>query len=208
MKRRLKSLQFADSRDRISRNCTSGPWRREALRRKWQNDRGLRFRGLSGCAPQEVHTDINSATFASDADVTLLSSSRNLKVSSPTVYAQDRTAPPITAFYLSDYSRRRHPVSVVSGLVTRGIECRSTVPAQTVGVLPGTPGSAPQAHRRSALLLGFAAAIASGSRIGRLLLCRSHLSGSPDIVKAWSLSKPWGPSAAMHCRVARRGSRR
>ena len=53
------------------------------------------------CAPQEVHTHINSATFASDADVTLLSSSRNLKVSSPTVYAQDRTAPPITAFYPS-----------------------------------------------------------------------------------------------------------
>jgi len=43
---------------------------------------------------------------------------------------------------------------VAGSLVTSGIECRAAVPAQTVGVLPGTPGSATQAHRRSALLLG------------------------------------------------------
>jgi hypothetical protein len=34
-----------------------------------------------------------------------------------------------------------------------GIECRGAVPAQTVGFLPGTSGSATQAHRRSAVLL-------------------------------------------------------
>ncbi len=55
---------------------------------------------------------------------------------------------------LTYYSRRRHSVSVAGSLVTSGIECRGAVPAQTVGVLPGTPGSATQAHRRSALLLG------------------------------------------------------
>ena len=43
---------------------------------------------------------------------------------------------------------------MVGGLVTGGIECRGAVPAQTVGVLPGTPGSSTQAHRRSAVLLG------------------------------------------------------
>src|SRR2546427_13092944 len=52
------------------------------------------------------------------------------------------------------YSRPGHSVSVIGGLVTGGIECRSAVPAQTVGVLPGTPGSSTQAHRRSAVLLG------------------------------------------------------
>ena len=40
---------------------------------------------------------LKGATFASDADVTF--SSHNLKVSSPTVYAQGRSAPPITTFY-------------------------------------------------------------------------------------------------------------
>ena len=43
---------------------------------------------------------------------------------------------------------------MAGGLVPRGIEGRGAIPAQTVGVLPGTPGSATQAHRRSALLLG------------------------------------------------------
>jgi len=44
------------------------------------------------------------------------------------------------------YSRPGHSVSVVGGLVTGGIECRGAVPAETVGVLPGTPGSATQAQ--------------------------------------------------------------
>src|SRR2546427_12620408 len=52
------------------------------------------------------------------------------------------------------YSRPGHSVSMVGGLVTGGIECRGAVPAQTVGGLPGTPGSATQTHRRSAVLLG------------------------------------------------------
>ena len=43
---------------------------------------------------------------------------------------------------------------MAGGLVAGGIECRGAVPAQIVGVLPGIPGSAPQAHRRSAVLLG------------------------------------------------------
>ena len=64
-----------------------------------------------------------------------------------------RTAQLLRSLF-SILARRRHTVSVAGSLVTRGIECRSTVPAQTVSVLPGTPGSAPQAHRRSALLLG------------------------------------------------------
>jgi hypothetical protein len=57
------------------------------------------------------------------------------------------------AFYPYYYSRSGHSVSVAGSLVTGGIECRAAVPAQTIGVLPGTPGSAPQAHRRSAVLL-------------------------------------------------------
>src|ERR1700747_2215663 len=109
---------------------------------------------MEGCAPQEVHTHIKRCNFRVPRCRKLSPSSRNLKVSSPTVHAQDRTAPPILAFYPYYYSRSGHSVSVVSALVTGGIECRGTVPAQTVGVLPGTPGSAPQAHRRSALLLG------------------------------------------------------
>jgi hypothetical protein len=34
------------------------------------------------------------------------------------------------------------------------LECRGTVPAQAAGVLPGTPNSTSQAHRRSALFFG------------------------------------------------------
>src|SRR5215469_17608410 len=67
---------------------------------------------------------------------------------------QESTTAPILAFYPYYYSRPGHSVSVVCGLFPGAIECRGAVPAQTVGVLPGTPGSAPQAHRRSALLLG------------------------------------------------------
>src|SRR5215472_10430097 len=55
---------------------------------------------------------------------------------------------------LSYYNRPGHSVSVVGGLFPGAIECRGAVSAQTVGVLPGTPGSAPQAHLRSALLIG------------------------------------------------------
>jgi hypothetical protein len=44
------------------------------------------------------------------------------------------------------YSRPGHSVSVVGGLVTGAINCRGAVPAQTVGVVPATPGSASQAH--------------------------------------------------------------
>jgi hypothetical protein len=64
------------------------------------------------------------------------------------------TAAPILAFYPYYYSRPGHSVSVVGGLFPGAIECRGAVSPQTVGVLPGTPGSAPQAHRRSALLPG------------------------------------------------------
>src|SRR5215469_6546182 len=67
---------------------------------------------------------------------------------------QESTTAPILAFYPYYYSRPGHSVSVVGGLFPGAIECRGAVSAQTVGVLPGTPGSAPQAHRRSALLLG------------------------------------------------------
>src|SRR5215469_6795349 len=67
---------------------------------------------------------------------------------------QESTTAPILAFYPYYYSGPGHSVSVVGGLFPGAIECRGAVSAQTVGVLPGTPGSAPQAHRRSALLLG------------------------------------------------------
>jgi len=134
----------------FSAGCTTSiagsEWRHEAKRESmkrrgptltksplaWHMSAAPVLRKKSICTSQ-------GATFASDADVTLLLSSRSLKVSSPTVYAQDRTAPPITAFYPSYYSRRRHAVSVAGSLVTRGIECRGAVPAQTVGVLLGTP---------------------------------------------------------------------
>src|SRR4029077_15023522 len=74
--------------------------------------------------------------------------------------------------------------------------CRGAVPAQTVGVLPGTPGSAPQAHRRSALLLGaMVSPIQLESGIGDRQTGDPHRLASPGVQAVLAVEVAVGTTA-------------
>ena len=52
---------------------------------------------------------------------------------------------------LNCYSRPEHPVPTIGTFFPGRLECRSAVPAQAACLLPGTPNSPSQAHRRCPL---------------------------------------------------------
>src|SRR5215510_127274 len=57
------------------------------------------------------------------------------------------------------YRRPEHPFPAIGTFFPGCLECRSIVPAQAACLLPGTPNSTPQAHRRRSFFFGLVVSI-------------------------------------------------